>query len=495
MTRKKILELIENDIGLKLGVSEQYFDSLLQKLKKECYIVEYEETSEKEPCYRCTKSGISHYVEAKNENKKIIKKCHEWFRSEIEEYLGEKLPRHTWGEIKKKFEEYINSISLFQAKEIARLRSSSFTYYDDTLETEKSVGENLGELKRKNEKLNKAFEKAIFDLEFNRPDIVDRWIFIKRYSFLITNVFPFDKEIRDFLLEDLKGKRICLDSNVIISLIINRDKYHKRATEIFKILFNNNIHFFWHKLTEGEINRVLRASEEIIEYLRILSEKDRNEILKSRMPSLVRTYFRDGWTNWESFENDFNERFNQLKRHKQRIDMQKFPPEKFSLDNGILKGFEKRTRKIGKGKIHDATLLKWIYYLRRKYEEGTGKRQKELALLPDHWLVTFDRVLHRFERENMAIDEPLSLSFDTLVFLLNPYELAKASEGFFGLGKDFGMEASTQKVMNRDKNAVEEVMEETVKKKTSDLNYETCKRKIWQIITDRNLESFSQEGY
>jgi len=488
MTRKIILESIEKNIGLRLDVSEKYFESLLQKLKRELYIAEYEETSKKEPCYRCTESGISHCLEAKNENRRIVKKCHEWFRSRVEKHMGEELPRHIWGEISKKFEEHVNSISLFQAKEIARL------HFDDALEIEKSAGEELRTLKRKNEKINKAFERAIQDLRFNRPDMVDRWIFIKRYSFLIAKVFPFDKEIREFLLEDLKGKRICLDSNVIISLIVNRDKFHSRATEIFQILLNNDINFFWHELTEEEIDRVLKASEEIVEYLRILGEKDRDRILKSRMPSLVRTYFRDEWANWESLENDFNERFKQLRGHKQRITMQKLQPAEFSPDKDILKDFAKKTRKLGKGKAHDAALLLWIYCLRRKYEGGKEKRKRELALLPDHWLITFDRILHRFERENMAIDEPLSLSFDTLIFLLDPYVLAKASEGFFGLGENFGMEASTQKVMNGAKKPVEEAMEETIKRGPSYLNYNTCQRKIWQIIVESNLESFSQEG-
>ncbi|MCL2179752.1 MAG: hypothetical protein FWB83_01360 [Treponema sp.] len=278
----------------------------------------------------------------------------------------------------------------------------------------------------------KSIQKTIFDKYKIKSDIAD-WFYSQYISFLLNNDYENGILMLDYanslfaaklvsanifadtsVKELLKNTKVILDTNILLCLNLEKDKYsdaYKALEEIFILLEIEPIYF---RITKDEYIRVINAKIEQIN--NIIKEYDNDILSKSDDVFLQTLLFRNCYDD-ESLSNFYTSlreipdvvyKELSIKEYDNNelceyIEKEIFTKKLQSEMNEIFIRFHKRSKREN-SLNHDAGLISGL-----KYIKNTSQA----------WILTRDGTVHSYSIKHAKIGElPIAINLSTLINIL-----------------------------------------------------------------------------
>ena len=444
-TTNEIKKKILSDYGIQL--ENEAIDLILYDLKQEEWITYLPNPNEKLNIISCTENGLNYYKKSSKEEKEVINEVKKYFVSEFKGRYNRQFPNDDlnlseaeWNSLFKAFyqsmEFYVEKINIGT---LSLRKKRAYPDYISALKSNKSYNNICSNCKEINER---------FIIRENHP---------KEYERLYTNILYHkialrilsDNTLKQFLSKDLEHKKICLDTNALISIIASSEINHQYMQFFLKYLKNqylkkdekNKLNVFYFDETLVEFNYQLELARNFIQDIRLYSPEQLNEIAYSRIriPIFARDFLKGRWYSWKLYQEfilkrlkklnelcqDSLEKYSNIKvNEKTKSDVKRILGLYYSL-------YSSRDRRKSKKQLdHDVSIIAKIITLRNEEKEREklelSNSNHDLSLiLIDFFLLTFDKIFLRFSQDKKVIEhfgeQPLFIGKKALQLLMWPH--------------------------------------------------------------------------
>jgi hypothetical protein len=428
---------------------------------------------DKQHVYRATKRGSEWVDTAKSEHDCLMQSVRQNADASIETIFGQTYPLvEQVSGLRKDLEDLIvnklTQIALDEAKKLLTILNfekkdimAFEKYYEEILKnvSEDAITKSIGQLSKKlSEKERPVFcekiENLIDRITRQRTDyqVWQEFIYAYTYNSLLFTLLPYipDTSLNEYLCGQIKNTKLCLDTNVLLAILLDFDRNHTVAIEILQTLRELNVQVFWHDLAEREIRKKFAATRDCVEAIKSLTPVRRRNVLNEVWgEGYINTFFRGEYKSTLDMErtvldrlrltkdSDFYARSNGVyflgfeKTLKNVADkmQKKWAGVEQRIDRETRKKFARPTN-AGIHLEHDREILKWVYGLRHLSRE-TIETEKAERYLARHWVVSLDKKL--IEAANAVNDssdfnfnQPLAVSLRTLRLIVDPMDIMQA---------------------------------------------------------------------
>lgn len=423
--------------------------------------------------YRATERGSEWVNTAKSEHDSLMQSVRQNADAAIEKIFGQTCPLvdRVKG-LRKDLEDFIVDkliqIGLDEAKKL--LTTLNFEkkdikafekYYEEILKnvSEDEITKKIGQLSKKlSEKERPVFckktKKLIGMVTKQRTDcqVWQEFIHAYTYNSLLFTLLPYipNTSLNKYLCEQIKNTKLCLDTNVLLAILLDFDRDHTVAIEILQTLRELNVQVFWHDLAEREIRKKFAATRDCVEAIKALPPARRRNVLNQVWgDGYIDTFFRGEYKSTLDMErtvldrlrltkdSDFYARSNGVyffgfeKTLKNVADkmQKKWTEVEQRIDRETRKKFARPTN-AGIHLEHDREILKWVYGLRHLSGE-TIETEKAERYLAQHWVVSLDKKLIEAasavsDSSDFNFNQPLAVSLRTLRLIVDPMDIMQA---------------------------------------------------------------------
>jgi len=429
--RKHVFQATENGFKLIDGAKLEY-DTLMQNVSKNATIL----------------------IEQKFGKKYQPFKEEPGLRNKVEELIIDKLKRIAFDEAKdvlktlKFSKKDITAFEKYHSKILSNVSKDKIAEKIRQLSQKLSVEENVD-----------IFQDTLTGLINNLKgettcESWEEFILAYIYNSLLFTILPYllDTSLNQYLSKQVKKTRLCLDTNVLLAILLDFDRDHSIAIEILHTLKDLKVQLFWHDLAEEEIRKKFKVTRDSVEAIKALPPPQRRNVLNAMWSEgYINTFFSGEYKSTLDMERTVFKKLNLTKKSQYyaKLDNKHFfefeqtlqkvaecmKREKWSevqeiINNAIRKKFSCNNISDGIHSNHDSTILQWVYGL-RQISKNTTKTAKEGRYLAHHWIVSLDKELletaNKIEDvDNSNLNQPLAISLRTLRLIVDPADLIRA---------------------------------------------------------------------
>ncbi len=282
----------------------------------------------------------------------------------------------------------------------------------------------------------------------------EEFIHAYTYNSLLFTMLPYllNTSLNQYLSEQVKKTRLCLDTNILLAILLDFDRDHSIAIEILHTLKDLKVKVFWHDLAEEEIRKKFRVTRDSVEAIKALPPPQRRNVLNAMWgEGYINTFFSGEYKSTLDMERtvfkkldltkksqyyakldnkDFFEFEQTLQKTAECMKTEKWSKVQEIINNAIRKKFSCNNISDGIHSNHDSTILQWVYGL-RQISQNTIKTEKEGRYLAHHWIVSLDKGLLETANKIGAVDnynlnQPLAISLRTLRLIVDPADIIRA---------------------------------------------------------------------
>lgn len=429
--RKHVFQATENGFKL-IDSAKSEYDTLMQNVSKNATILIEQNFGKK---YRPFKEEPG-------------------LRNKVEELIVDKLKRIAFDEAKdvlitlKFSKEDIAAFEKYHSKILSNFAEDKITEKIRQLSQKPSIGENVD-----------IFQDTLTGLINNLKGgtTCESWEgFIHAYTYnsLLFTILPYliDTSLNQYLSKQVKKTRLCLDTNVLLAILLDFDRDHSIAIEILHTLKDLKVQVFWHDLAEKEIRKKFNVTRDSVEAIKALPPPQRRNVLNAMWSEgYINTFFSGEYKSTLDMERTVFKKLDLTKKSQYyaKLDNKHFfefeqtlqkvtecmKTEKWSevqeiINNAIRKKFSCNNISDGIHSNHDSTILQWVYGL-RQISQNTIETEKEGRYLAHHWIVSLDKGLLETANkigdvDNSNLYQPLAISLRTLRLIVDPADIIRA---------------------------------------------------------------------
>jgi len=281
----------------------------------------------------------------------------------------------------------------------------------------------------------------------------EQFIHAYTHNALLFTLLPFipNTSLNSYLSKKIKNTKLCLDTNVLLSLILDFDRDHSLALEIFRTLQELGVQIFWHDLAEDEIRKKFSHTRSAVEAIKALPPARRTQVIKTVWnEGYINTFFRGKYRSTKQMEEAALQKLKRTKHGNMyaRPNGSHFftPGESYSqMERGSSKDKWSKTKRIFEDQIkikfgrqvntgvhykHDVEILCWVYCL-RSLSKDKIKPDTISTYIAHHWIVSIDKrfvsITNNLKNSNDSnLNQSLAISLKTLRLMIDPADILRA---------------------------------------------------------------------
>lgn len=288
----------------------------------------------------------------------------------------------------------------------------------------------------------------------------EKFIYAYTYNILLFILLPYIPDIgmNKYLAGRLENTKLCLDTTILLALLLERDRDHTLALEVFKGLEELGARVFWHPLAEKEIRKKFSFGSRAVGAIKTLPPARRELVIRSVWgDGYINTFFNGGYRSTQDLERTAFRKLRKVSEEEGKSfyaiidgkdffdlaeirqslnsdseEKERFKETKQQINREIHKKFSKFSKPQKIHPQHDKEILEWVYGLRLL---ATSPCPTEIEwYLAKYWVVTLDqglcRASHSLRRPDDCFrDQSLAISLTTLRAILDPADVLQAIEG------------------------------------------------------------------
>jgi hypothetical protein len=381
------------------------------------------------------RSQISRVV---REKEQMLDEIEDLLRTKTEEKYLDRLSPEQKKEIIENFYSYLASLFVERSEAIAKILTGMIPDLKSALP--RQIFEST--IRRiPNEKIREAYHKAFLEVIDNPTESFLKFLFSVSQNLICIQVLNLDPTCQKLQKNALSEKVLFLDTNVIISLVCERDPYHQITKDLIDLTLSLGTKFV---VTEKTIEEYSKVLEDANKSPKILKSKENRStrLLKdpfilsfiSEKDSLPSQTWEGYYLRMKQIGSVLQNKF-RIETYKEEHDDIKEKPSFSEIADQVTRcyqAFRHRPKTIDVAE-HDAFHLLLVRELRKNEPAG--------VLGPKYWFITTDTTLLCVDR---AINRKLDYSDKTPSSMLSEIWLEMISPFLSSTGKEksldlFGM--------------------------------------------------------